>query len=77
MINVLVGTVMALTVSAVFILVLWIGFCVIIGFTKHRQSGPKTLILRSLDEVAGHRQTYFAPDAPRGPVDQLAGAKRT
>lgn len=75
--NVAVGTVMALTVSAVFILALWVGFCVILGFTKHRQSGPGTLIVRSLDEVRGRKETYFPPDAPRGPVDQLADAKRT
>lgn len=58
--------------STVFLLVLLIGFCVVVGFSKLRKSGGKTLTVRSLDERLGTTAEYLAPSAPRGPADQLA-----
>lgn len=71
-----IGALQGLTVSAVFVLALFIGFCVVLGFAKLRASGPKTLIVRSLDEVTGQGEPYLPPTAPRGPIDQLAGSRR-
>jgi hypothetical protein len=58
--------------STVFLLVLLIGFCVALGFSKLRKGGGKTLTVRSLDESLGHMAEYLPPTAPRGPADQLA-----
>lgn len=74
--NLVIGALTGLGVSTLFVLVLWIGFCVLLGFTKHRQSGPGTLIVRSLEEAGGQRATYLPPNAPRGPIDQLGGSRR-
>lgn len=58
--------------STVFLLVLFIGFCVLLGFPKLRPGGRKSLVIRSLDEVVGGQPTAYLPsDSPRGPVDQL------
>ena len=65
------GTVLGLTVSAIFLLGLFIGFCVVFGLPKLRPTTRKTLVVRSLDELVGDRVNYLPPDAPRGPVDQL------
>ena len=58
--------------STVFLLALLIGFSVVLGFSKLRKSGSKTLTVRSLDEAFGRTQEYLPPNAPRGPADQLA-----
>jgi len=62
-----------LTFSAVFVLALFIGFCVIVGFTKTKKTaGGKAPVIKSLDERVTHQPTaYLAPTAPRGPADQL------
>ena len=58
--------------STAFLLVLFIGFCVVLGFPKLRPGGRQTRVIRSLDEVVGGQPTqYLPPDSPRGPVDQL------
>jgi hypothetical protein len=61
------------TFSSVFVLALFIGFCVIVGFTKtQRTAGGKALVIKSLDERISHQpMAYLAPSAPRGPADQL------
>ena len=46
----------ALAVSIVVLLVLLVGFCTLFVFPKLRRRGG---------------ETYFTPDAPHGPVDQL------
>ena len=68
-----IGAIQGLTVSAVFVLVLFIGFCVVFGFTKtKRTAGGKAPVIKSLDERFTHTpMTYLAPTAPRGPADQL------
>ena len=65
------GTVQGLIATTVFLLALFIGFAVVFGFPKLRKSGAGTLTVRSLDERLGTTQEYLAPNAPRGPADQL------
>lgn len=67
------ATLQGLASSTVFVLILFIGFCVVFGFTKtKRTAGGKAMVVKSLDERISHRpMEYFAPTAPRGPADQL------
>jgi hypothetical protein len=58
--------------SSVFVLVLFIGFCVAFGFFKTKQSAGLGPVVKSLDEVMTRRPVlYLQPNDPRGPVDQL------
>jgi hypothetical protein len=58
--------------SSVFILVLFIGFCVVVGFTKLKKTAGNTPVVKSLDETISHQpMSYLSPTAPRGPADQL------
>jgi len=59
--------------STVFVLVLFIGFCVIVGFTKtKRTAGGAARVVKSLDERISQRPfVYLSPSAPHGPADQL------
>ena len=68
-----IGALQGLTFSAVFVLVLFIGFCVLVGFTKtKRTAGGSAPVIKSLDErVTRQPMAYLAPTAPRGPADQL------
>lgn len=61
------------TASVVFILVLMIGFCVVVGFTKLKKTaGGGAMVIKSLDEqVSGKPVEYLQPGDPRGPADQL------
>jgi hypothetical protein len=67
------GALQGLGASTVFVLVLFIGFCVIVGFTKTKKTaGGTAMVVKSLDERISHRPfEYLAPGAPRGPADQL------
>jgi len=67
------GALQGLGASTVFVLVLFIGFCVIVGFTKTKKTaGGSARVIKSLDErISGQPMTYLAPSAPRGPADQL------
>jgi hypothetical protein len=67
------GFVQGFLSSTAFVLVLFIGFCVLLGFTKtKRTAGGKAIVVKSLDERISHQpMIYFAPTAPRGPADQL------
>lgn len=69
----IVGAVQGLVSSTVFVLVLIIGFCVVVGFTKLKKTaGGRALVIKSLDEMITHQpMVYLAPSAPRGPMDQL------
>ncbi len=69
--EIVVGTLQGLGATTVFLLGLFIGFCVILGFPKLRATGPKSMVHKSLDELVGPPLGYLAPDAPHGPVDQL------
>jgi hypothetical protein len=64
------------TSSVVFVLVLFIGFCVIVGFTKLKKTAGNAMVIKSLDEQMTHKaMEYLAPTAPRGPADQLKTAE--
>jgi hypothetical protein len=65
------GTLQGLILSSIAVLVLLIGFCVLLTIPKMRASGPRSRVVRSLDEVVGTAQPYLRPDAPRGRADQL------
>ena len=68
-----IGAVQGLASSTVFVLVLFIGFCVVVGFTKLKKTaGGRAMVVKSLDERLSLRpMTYLPPTAPRGPADQL------
>jgi hypothetical protein len=72
-VQIAIGALQGLGASTVFVLVLFIGFCVAVGFTKTKKTaGGKAMVVKSLDERISHQpRAYFPPDAPRGPADQL------
>jgi hypothetical protein len=72
-VQIVVGTLQGLGASTVFVLALFIGFCVVVGFTKTmKTAGGKAMVVKSLDERISHQpMIYFPPTAPRGPADQL------
>ena len=58
--------------STAFVLVLFIGFCVIVGLAKLKKTAGSARIIKSLDETISHQPfVYLPPTAPRGPADQL------
>ena len=57
--------------STVFLLVLFIGFCLLFNIPKLRASGRHSKVVRGLDELVGVPQHYLHADAPAGTVDQL------
>lgn len=66
------GAVQGLASSTVFVLVLFIGFCVLVGFTKTKKTAGNTSVVKSLDETISHKpMRYLSPTDPRGPADQL------
>ena len=67
-----VGALQGLISSSGFVLVLFIGFCVALGFTKTKRTAGNAPVVKNLEEAVSHRPAlYFAPTAPRGPADQL------
>ena len=71
-IQIAIGAVQGLTLSAVFVLALFIGFCVLVGFTKTKRTAGGAMVVKSLEEAVSHRPVdYLAPTDPRGPADQL------
>ena len=72
-VQIVVGTLQGLGASTVFVLALFIGFCVVVGFTKTKKTaGGTAMVVKSLDERISHQPMYyFPPTAPRGPADQL------
>ena len=71
--NLVIGALQGVVSSTLFVLILFIGFCVLIGFTKLKKTaGGKARVVKSLDEVVSLKpMIYLAPNAPRGPADQL------
>jgi hypothetical protein len=67
-----IDTIIAITISSLFLLALLVGFSVVFNFPKLRRSGAGTLTVRSLDESLGRTAVFLPPTAPRGPADQLA-----
>ena len=70
--QIVIGALEGFTTSAVFVLVLFIGFCDIFGFTKLKKTAGNSMVIKSLDEqVSHHAVEYLLPTAPHGPADQL------
>jgi hypothetical protein len=71
--NLVIGALQGLGASTVFVLLLFIGFCVLVGFTKTKKTaGGSARVVKSLDEVVTRQpMRYLLPTAPRGPADQL------
>jgi acid phosphatase family membrane protein YuiD len=67
------GALQGLASTTVFVLALFIGFCVVFGFTKTKKTaGGSARVIKSLDERISHKaMVYLAPSAPHGPADQL------
>jgi hypothetical protein len=67
------GALQGLASTTVFVLALFIGFCVLLGFTKTKKTaGGTAAVIKSLDErISRKAMVYLAPSAPRGPADQL------
>ena len=60
--------------STVFVLALFLGFCILLGFPQLRQTfGCKSMVVKSLDELVGQEafSRYLSHSAPRGRVDVL------
>ena len=60
--------------STVFVLALFLGFCIIFGFPKLRSTlGHRSMVVKSLEETVGQGAfvRYMTPDTPRGPIDVL------
>jgi hypothetical protein len=58
--------------SVAFVLALFIGFCVVFGFTKLKRTAGRAMVVKSLDEqISRQPMSYLAPTAPHGPADQL------
>ncbi|MBZ5557833.1 MAG: hypothetical protein LAO77_11220 [Acidobacteriia bacterium] len=72
-IQIAIGALQGLASSTVFVLVLFIGFCIIVGFTKTKKTaGGAARVVKSLDERITHQpMVYLSPSAPHGPADQL------
>ena len=71
------GALQGLASSTVFVLVLFIGFCVVVGLTKLKKTaGGTAMVIKSLDERMTHLpMVYLTPTAPNGPADQLKTAE--
>jgi hypothetical protein len=73
-VDLVVGVLTGLGASTAFVLALFLGFCIILGFPKLRPTtGRKSMVIKSLEEKVGQEAyvRYMPPDAPRGPVDVL------
>lgn len=71
-VSLLVGLLQGLGATSVFVLIVFIGFCVVFGFTKTKQTAGSAPVVKSLEEAVSRRPVqYLPPTAPRGPADQL------
>jgi hypothetical protein len=72
--NLVIGTLTGILSSTAFVLALFLGFCIILGFPKLRPTtGRHSMVVKSLEEKVGQEAfvRYLPPDAPRGPIDVL------
>ncbi len=75
LVAIVVGVLQGLASSTVFVLVLFIGFCVVVGFSKTKRTAGNAPVVKSLDEAVTRQEMhYLPPTTPRGHVDQLKGA---
>ncbi len=69
--SILLGLLQGLGFSTVFLLAVFLGFCVLVGLTKLRPIDKRSRVVRSLDDRLGSGARYLPPSVPRGPADQL------
>ena len=72
--DLVVGALIAIGSSTAFVLALFLGFCIILGFPKLRPTiGRKSMVIKSLEETVGQESfvRYMPPDVPRGPINVL------
>jgi len=68
----LLGTAVGLGSSTLFVLLLFIGFCVGVGLFKLQRTAGRGRVIKSLDEVITQQPArYYSPSDPRGIADQL------
>ncbi|HYM26447.1 MAG TPA: hypothetical protein VEU08_24685 [Vicinamibacterales bacterium] len=66
------GTVEGLVATSLVVLAVFVGFCVLVGFTKTKRTAGAGKVVKSLEErMSHHAVEYLSPTAPRGPADQL------
>jgi hypothetical protein len=73
-IDMIVGTLTGIVSSTAFVLALFLGFCIILGLPKLRQTaGRKSMVTKNLEETVGQEAyaRYLPASAPRGPLDVL------
>ena len=72
-IQIALGALQGILSSTGFVLALFIGFCVVFGFTKTKKTaGGRAQVVKSLDERISHQPfVYFGPGVGRQKVDQL------
>ena len=56
---------------------LMIGACLALDVFKLRQSGPKSMTVKTLEEAMGTPATYLPPTTHHGVTDRLKGFKPT
>jgi hypothetical protein len=74
LVSLVVGALTAIGASSVFILALFLGFCIILGFPKLRATtGRRSMTVKSLEERVGQGAfvAYMPPESPRGTIDVL------
>ena len=70
--DIAIGAVVGVLSSNLFVVALFIGFCVVVGLTKLRRTSGNASVIKSLDEALSHQpMQYSSPSDPRGPADQL------
>lgn len=56
---------------------LMIGVCLALDVFKLRQSGPRSMTVRTIDEAMGEKATYLPATTHRGVTDRLKGFRPT
>ena len=69
--SLVIGVLTGLGMSTVFLIAVFVVFCVLVGRTKHRKISKTSLVVRSLDDRLGSGARYLSSDVPRGPANQL------
>jgi hypothetical protein len=72
----IIGMLEGIAIAVVFLLALFIGFCVILNIPKLRPTSRKSMVIKSLEERVGEPIRYLPPSTPRGPIDQLGAGTR-
>lgn len=74
LIRITIGFAQGMGAISIFLLVLFIGVCVLLTLTKFR-STRNSLTIKSLDELVGEPIHYLPASTPRGTSDQLTGSR--